>query len=310
MQQSKHWSRTLPRKFSAVTPIEHDEPKNDEEEEFSRKVTLGHMRSLAEKQKHRLLLGLGLGTLSSGLGLIFPRAVGSLLDISLAEVSTSSDSALPVSPPEPFLQVVEMLGLQDTAGSGTLLICSGLFGVAILQSALSVARTRVLVTAGENVSSKLREDALTNLVKQEIAYFDREDSAEIVNRLSADTERLKSILSSSLVSATRSGTMAVGSTLAIFYTSPSLAVMSLACFPPVFLFAAWKGRHLRRQQRAVQDASAAANAIAQRCLGSLRTLRQLGAEASMVPTYGAAVRGARDHAVRVGSSQVCQSRPF
>lgn len=109
--------------------------------------------------------------------------------------------------------------------------------------------------------------------------------------------------STSLVNGTRSGTMALGSTAAIFYTSPSLALMSLACFPPVFLFASWKGRQMRRQQGRVQDSSAAANAVAQRCLGALRTLRQLGADASMVPSYAAAVGAARDQAVVVGATQ-------
>lgn len=31
-------------------------------------------------------------------------------------------------------------------------------------------------------------------------------------------------------------------------TSPSLAALSLASFPPVFLFAAWKGRHMKKEQ--------------------------------------------------------------
>lgn len=73
-----------------------------------------------------------------------------------------------------------------------------------------------------------------------------------MTRLSNDTSQLQKALSQSLVGAARNSTLAVGCTAALIATSPSLAAASLASFPPVFAYAAWKGRHMRKQQAAVQ----------------------------------------------------------
>ena len=57
---------------------------------------------------------------------------------------------------------------------------------------------------------------------------------------------------------------------------------------------------MREAQKDVQDSVAASNAIAQRLLGNIRTLRALGCEAVVRPRYESAVRRAKDRAVDVG----------
>ena len=54
--------------------------------------------------------------------------------------------------------------------------------------------------------------AASPLCVQEIAFFDKEDTAELVTRLSADTAQLQAALTASLVGAARNTTMAVGAT--------------------------------------------------------------------------------------------------
>lgn len=197
---------------------EKDGGDEDEDERRRRRLTLSRMRDLALTQKERLLLGVALSTATSALGLIFPKAVGLLLDAAISPGATSTTAATTAGAPgdsasavpeslagvvgegstSSLLSGLELLPLDEAAamaaGGDTALLCGGLFSVALVQSALAVARTRVLVTAGENVSATLREAALKNLVRQDIAFFDEEDSAELVNRLSADTNQLKLLL--------------------------------------------------------------------------------------------------------------------
>ncbi|KAK7254099.1 hypothetical protein SO694_00008148 [Aureococcus anophagefferens] len=85
----------------------------------------------------------------------------------------------------------------------------------------------------------------------------------------------------------------------LFSISPSLALLSLAVFPPVFLFASWRGRRMRKAQKKVQESLASANGARARA-GNLRTLRALGCEDSMEARYRGAVGAARREAISVG----------
>ncbi|KAH8058168.1 ATPase [Aureococcus anophagefferens] len=142
------------------------------------------------------------------------------------------------------------------------------------------ARQHVLNVAGENVAANARTAALANLVEQEIAFYDEKDSGELVNRLSADAANLQKALTTHLASAASSTFSAIGAVAMLFSISPSLALLSLAVFPPVFLFASWRGRRMPRR--------------------NLRTLRALGCEDSMEARYRGAVGAARREAISVG----------
>ncbi|KAH8049204.1 ATPase [Aureococcus anophagefferens] len=107
-------------------------------------------------------------------------------------------------------------------------------------------------------------------------------------------------LTTHLASAASSTFSAIGAVAMLFSISPSLALLSLAVFPPVFLFASWRGRRMRKAQKKVQESLASANGVAQRTLGNLRTLRALGCEDSMEARYRGAVGAARREAISVG----------
>ena len=163
------------------------------------------------------------------------------------------------------------------------------------------ARQVVLTVAGENVAAAARRDALANLSKQEVAFFDARDSGEVVTRLSGDAAALQKALTRELSGGMASALSAVGAVAMLLSISPHLALLSLAVFPPVFLFASWRGAKMRRAQARVQASLAEANAVAQRALGSIRTLRAVGCEAALLKQYDAAVLESRDRAVDVGA---------
>ena len=125
--------------------------------------------------------------------MVFPKAVGLLLDQNIlaleqpegrsstvltdaanatttdaATTTTTATATATISPPaglERSQSSVDLSGWLgdallldpswgDGSGTTTLLMCGGLFGVAVLQSALAIARNRVLTAAGENVSER------------------------------------------------------------------------------------------------------------------------------------------------------------
>ena len=70
-------------------------------------------------------------------------------------------------------------------------VATALLGVFGIQAVVMTARQHVLNVAGENVAERARTAALGNLVEQEIAFFDKKDSGEVCNRLSADAANLQ-----------------------------------------------------------------------------------------------------------------------
>ncbi|KAH8097687.1 Efflux ABC transporter [Aureococcus anophagefferens] len=219
-------------------------------------ATVERLLALAEPERRRLAAGLGLQSASSGLSLFLPFAIGKIVD-GCAGSWRAGDAA-----------AVAAAAWSPTSAATALL---GVFGV---QAVVMTARQHVLNVAGENVAANARTAALANLVEQEIAFYDEKDSGELVNRLSADAANLQKALTTHLASAASSTFSAIGAVAMLFSISPSLALLSLAVFPPVFLFAS-----ARR---------------------NLRTLRALGCEDSMEARYRGAVGAARREAISVG----------
>lgn len=263
---------------------------------------------LAWEERRRLSAGVALSGFSSALSLVFPKAVGAMLDFSVSGKMEIGGNFVDSSGANLSGALLELA----TSSPGSM--CAGLLVVAALQSGVLVLRSEVLTTAGERIAANLRRRAMENLlgqvslnnlilhsmkelfsllsifhnkvdvkisrslIFQEMAFFDKNDSAELASRLSSDAALVQRALTTSIVSVSRSGTLAVGATAMMVATSPVLACASLASFPPVFLYAALQGRKMRRQQKLVQEATAEAGAVATRALGTLRTTRQLGAD--------------------------------
>lgn len=222
---------------------------------------------------------------SSSLSLLFPKAIGVMLDLAVlpsSEITFMGTNLASLSPQH---------------------VALGLMGVVLAQACVNTVRSQLLTTAGENIAASIKRRALDNLLQQEMAFFDKEDSAELSNRLSADTSMIQKALTGSMISAARNVTMAAGATTMMVLTSPTLAAVSLASFPPVFAYASWQGRQMRAEQKKVQESLAQATVVAQRALGGLRSLRTVGADRALQPAYDAAVAEGARRAVVVGVRQ-------
>ena len=256
---------------------------DDDDDVRAAPATAKRLLALAEPERNCLAAGLGLQSVSSGLSLFLPYAMGQIVD-GCAGTWGAGDAATAVA----------------AAAWTPTSVATALLGVFGIQAVVMTARQHVLNVAGENVAERARTAALGNLVEQEIAFFDKKDSGEVCNRLSADAANLQKALTTHLASAASSTFSAIGAVAMLFSISPQLALLSLAVFPSVFLFASWRGRRMRKAQKKVQEALASANGIAQRTLGNLRTLRALGCETSMEVRYRDAVGAARQEAISVG----------
>ncbi|MGI8560896.1 MAG: ABC transporter transmembrane domain-containing protein [Luteimonas sp.] len=148
-----------------------------------------------------------------------------------------------------------------------------LFAVSLALAFATAARFFFVSLLGERVVADLRNRLYGHLVGLDQAFHERNRSGELVSRLTADTELLRSVVGSSMSVALRSVVMVLGSVAMMVVTSPHLAAYTLVGIPLFVLPLVLGGRRLGRISRQSQDRVADANALASESLGALRTVQ-------------------------------------
>ena len=153
-----------------------------------------------------------------------------------------------------------------------------LFVVAVVLAIATAARFFFVSLLGEKVVADLRERLYAHLIALDPGFHDRSRSGELVSRLSADSELLRSVIGTTMSVALRSMVTVVGSLVMLFVTSPHLAAYSLVGIPLSVLPIVLGARRLEKASRASQDRVADANALAAETLGAVRTVQAYARE--------------------------------
>ena len=173
-----------------------------------------------------------------------------------------------------------------------------LFVVAVVLALATAARFFFVTLLGERVVADLRERLYAHLIGLDAGFHDRTRSGELVSRLTADTELLRSVVGSSMSVALRSTITVIGCVVMMFVTSPRLAMYALVGIPLAVLPIVIGGRALGRISRTSQDRIADANALASETLGAVRTVQAHAREPYERDRFAASVRVAVDVAHR------------
>jgi len=166
---------------------------------------------------------------------------------------------------------------------------AGLLGVAVLLAAATAARFFFVSLLGERVAADLRRALYSRLLLLDIEFFERTRAGELVSRLSADTELLRTVVGSSASVALRSLVTFVGSSAALAITSPRLAGFAAIGIPLVILPIVFFGRRVSSLSRQAQDRVADATARASESLNAIHTVQSHAREAWESERFAGAV---------------------
>ena len=145
--------------------------------------------------------------------------------------------------------------------------------VALALAFATAARFFFVSLLGERVVADLRNRLYAHLVGLDQDFFERSRSGELVSRLSADTELLRSVIGSTMSVALRSVITVLGSVVMLVVTAPKLAGWALVGIPLFVLPLVLGGRRLQKISRQAQDRVADANSLAAESLGAIRTVQ-------------------------------------
>ncbi|MCJ8519569.1 ATP-binding cassette subfamily B protein [Pseudorhizobium tarimense] len=167
-----------------------------------------------------------------------------------------------------------------------------LFALAILLAVASALRYYFVITVGERVVADLRRDVFARITTLSPAFFDVNQSGEIVSRLTADTTQIKSAFGSAASQALRNTILCLGAMGMMIYTSPKLSGLALGAIPIIVFPLVAFGRSVRRRSRAAQDTLARTSAFAAETIGAARTVQAFNGEAAATQRYGRTVEDA------------------
>jgi ABC-type multidrug transport system fused ATPase/permease subunit len=169
---------------------------------------------------------------------------------------------------------------QIRAGDGSDLDRLGiLIGVAGLgRMVLTVARRLVAGRVSLGVEQDLRQRLYAHLLSLELAFFDRQQTGQLMSRSTVDLQAVRFFLGYGLVFILQSTLTIFLAAIAMFLVDPLLAAVSLLPVPFVVLIAARYGRRARPAQQAVQQRIAELTADAEESIGGVRVVKAFARE--------------------------------
>ncbi|XP_042624846.1 ATP-binding cassette sub-family B member 10, mitochondrial-like [Cyprinus carpio] len=218
------------------------------------------LAQLAYPQRWRLTAAVGFLVISSSVTMSAPFFLGRVID------------TIYTSPAEDFTSSLTSL-------------CIMLTGVFLCGGAANAARVYLMQISGQEIVRKLRESLFSSILKQEVGFFDKTRTGELINRLSADTTIVGRCLTDNLSDGLRSLAQAGAGVGMMLYVSPSLAAFVLMVVPPIACLAVIFGKFLRSISRRTQDALAEATQLAEERISNIRTVRAFGKELTEVQKY-------------------------
>lgn len=148
-----------------------------------------------------------------------------------------------------------------------------LFAAFFLQSIAGSARYYLFTVAGEKIVIGLRQRLFSQILGQEVSFFDFNRTGELMSRLSSDCASLQNTVSVNLSMFLRNLGQVVGGLGFMFYTSWKLSLIMLVLVPPTALSAALFGKRIRKISKSFQETLAEASIIAEETIFGVRTVK-------------------------------------
>jgi ATP-binding cassette subfamily B protein len=194
-----------------------------------------------------------------------------------------SSAALMVYPQYIKVIIDESMKTKDMNGLNKAALIAML--VFMIQAVSSSLRAYYFTLAGEKTVKRLRSKLFSQIIFQEMTFFDSSKTGELLGRLSADTAILQNALSVNISMLVRSGFQALGGLALLFLTSAKLTLFILIVIPPIGLLVAIFGKKIKTLSKSTQDAMAMSSAVAEESISGVRTVKAFAQEDWEIKRY-------------------------
>lgn len=220
------------------------------------------------------------------LSLLVPEKYSCIAAVSLLGVSTAVTLSVPLC----VQQTVDAI-FKTSQPSGIFQnlefeqICVGFAALFAVGSVANAGRIWFIQSASSRVVKDLRTDVFSSLLRNEMSFFDKSSSGELVNRLSADCQLVGDVLTQNVSDVLRSFGQSVLSIGLMVYVAPDLALRAAAIVPSIMIVAYFAGKFVRKISRNLQDELATATVNAEEAFAGIKIVKAFGAEEKEIRTY-------------------------
>ncbi|MCU0313552.1 MAG: ABC transporter ATP-binding protein/permease [Solirubrobacteraceae bacterium] len=207
------------------------------------------------------------------LGFLRPYRRGVALSFALAT------AAMVMTVTIPWLtgRAIDRIDAGDEAGLE--LLGAAVLAAGVLRLTLTVVRRLVAGRVSLGVELDLRASMYERFQELELAFFDRQQTGQLMSRATVDLQSVRFFLGYGLVFMIQSALTILLSAVAMLIVDPRLAVISLAPVPFVILVAARYGRRSRPALQEVQQRIAELTADVEENVSGVRVVKAFAAEA-------------------------------
>ena len=232
------------------------------------------MFRFAKPYRTRLVFGTLAVVVSSGLGLVFPRIMGDLVDTVVPSAAVGAETG-------------------NLDRYGVILV-----GVLIVQAVFNYVRVYQLALVGEGVVADLRKAVFDRVVRLPVPFFDRNLTGDVLSRLTSDAAAVQYTVSSTLAQVLSQSITLIGGVVLLVLISPVLSLTVLTLLPIVIIAGAMFGRRLRTISTEFQDRIAEANSLAQESISSIRVVKWFSGEGPVTDRYDRDIAASYRTAIR------------
>ncbi|CAG9795526.1 unnamed protein product [Diatraea saccharalis] len=175
-----------------------------------------------------------------------------------------------------------------------------LISLYIGQAAFTFIYIHLLSQVGEKVAVQMKQDLFVSVLNQDMEFFDRERTGELVNRLTVDVQDFKSSFKQTISGGLRALTQVVGSAVSLLVISPHLTGLTMVCVPSVVIGATFIGSLLRKLSREAQAQIEKATLVAEEAIANMRTVRAFAGEQNEAGMFAAECEAAADLSMELG----------
>jgi ABC-type multidrug transport system fused ATPase/permease subunit len=206
------------------------------------------------------------------LGFLRPYRAGAILSLALAAGAMLGTVAIP------WLTGRAIDGLESGDESDLRHYALLVLVAAVLRLGLSVARRLLAGRVSLAIEFDLRNLVYRHLQSLELAFFDRQQTGQLMSRATVDLQAVRFFLGYGLIFITQSGLTIVLAAVAMFLLQPGLAALSLLPVPFVVAIAARFGRRSRPALQEVQQRIAELTADVEENVSGVRVVKAFAAE--------------------------------
>src|ERR1700750_639136 len=215
------------------------------------------------------------------LGFLRPYRWGLIWSGLLAVVALTMTAAIP------WLTGRAIDQMRDGDTSGLNALAFAVLGAGVLRMVLTVARRLIAGRVSLGVELDLRTRMYTHLQSLELAFFDRQQTGQLMSRSTVDLQSVRFFLGYGLIFMLQSALTILLAAVAMVLTEPRLAAISVAPVPVLVFVAARYGRLARPALQEVQQRIAELTADVEENVSGVRVVKAFAREQRQLALFRA-----------------------